>query len=122
MPTIRLTPVAEMNIVCDHSAIFPATDFEFYNNETNAAVDMSGYSCDLEVFETNGGPLILEWHSSDNTVTVEGDDSNILRLASKSEETMGGITAKTYSFNLWIYPIGEDRVRYATGRFIVNPV
>lgn len=119
MTTMRVTPVAELHIVCDQNAVFPATDFAFYDENDNP-VDMTNYTALLEVRAVNGGTVILSWSKAASTITVAGDDNEILRLAEKTAETMA-ITAKKYIYNYWIYPTGEEPVRFFTGNVIVNP-
>lgn len=120
MPSIRLTPASENPIICDHAALFPATDFTFLDKDTGLPIDLTDYEADLEVFEVNGGALTLEWHTSDDTITREGADNNIFRLAEKTDTEMSAIAAKTYAYNFWVYPTGTSRVKFSYGKFIVS--
>lgn len=119
MSTLVLSPAAEMHIIVDQAAAFPATDFTF-TDENDNPVDMSSVSAELNVRESTGGAVVLSWKTSDNSMTVEGDDNEILRLNTKTVEQMS-ITAKKYMYDWFITQPGQEQVRYFYGTLIVRP-
>jgi hypothetical protein len=120
MATIILSPAAELNIVCDQGAVFPATDFTYTNKNTGLPIDLSDMVIEVEVRESNSGPIVLAWSTEDDTLEIVGDDSNTARLTSKTEEEMN-IEAKSYLLEKWITQTGLGRVRYFYGNLIVRP-
>jgi hypothetical protein len=119
MTTLRLTPAAELHIVCDQNTVFPETIFTF-TDENDNPVDMRNYAQELIVRENNSGSVILEWSTADDTITIEGADHNQVVLGERTADEMN-ITAKTYVYS-WKYTLtGQEPVQYFKGNLIINP-
>lgn len=120
MATLKLTPEAEMDIVCTKAMLFPATNFTFTNSDTGNPEDMSGYNMKLTMWTQYGGSEVLKWQTSDGSITIGGDDNNVVTLEEKTSVQMA-IDAKTYVYD-WVVWVGSgDPVRYFTGKVIVKP-
>ena len=119
MATLILTPEAEMHIVCTQGTLFPATEFTFTDKDTGNTVDMSIYEQTLKVWDQYGGSLILEWNTADDSITISGDDNEVITLGEKSALIMD-IAARKYIYD-WVFTIpGGQPVRYFTGNLIVK--
>ena len=109
-----------MHIVCTQGMLFPATEFTITDLDTGNPIDMTVYTQSLKVYEQYGGALILEWSTADDSITVGGDDNNVITLGEKTSDDMD-ITARKYVYD-WNFTIpGSYPVRYFTGNLIVKP-
>lgn len=119
MATIINSPAAELNIVCDQEAVFPATIFTILNKNTGLPVDLTEMEMEVIVRESSSTPAVLEWKTSDDTITYSGDDNENMTLEAKRAEVMN-IEAKTYLLEWWVTQPGIGRVRYSYGNLVVR--
>jgi hypothetical protein len=118
MPTYIVNPETELHLVCTQGIVFEETDFEI-NLPDRTPVDLTDYRVECIVKESSGGSNVLLWDTDDSSITIEGVDTNIFRLGEKTVEQMS-ITAKIYTYEIYMTPPGGNRARKFYGRFIVN--
>ena len=67
---------------------------------TQAGLPLAVTAAHLQVRAKNGGAVLLEWLTADNTITITGAGSNVVRLSAKTSGQMKLIPPGTHDYDL----------------------